>query len=223
MHILKTNFNGNPNVGLYAFATDKYCLVGHEVPQESVDEIEKVLKVPVHRVSIAGTGLVGVFVNGNSKKLLIPSIVFRDEIYALEKLELDFAIINTKNTALGNNILLNDEGVIISPIFEKEAVNEIEKALGLKPLTHRIAGIDTVGSVAAHNTKGCLIHHNAKDDDIRLVENTLKVECTTGTINFGSPYIKSGILVNSNGMIVGDISGGPEVQNADQALGFMPK
>ena len=70
MHILKTNFNGNPNVGLFGFATDEYCLLGKEIKKYVAKEIEKVLKVPVHQITLAGTSLIGAFAVGNSKILL---------------------------------------------------------------------------------------------------------------------------------------------------------
>ena len=34
-HVIVTNFNSNPNVGLYGYATDKYCLIGTEVPEDA--------------------------------------------------------------------------------------------------------------------------------------------------------------------------------------------
>ena len=37
----------------------------------------------------------------------------------------------------------------------------------------------------------------------------------------GSPYVSSGILTNKNGFVIGSMSGGPEIDNADKALGFL--
>ena len=37
----------------------------------------------------------------------------------------------------------------------------------------------------------------------------------------GVPFIGSGILANSHGFVIGDASGGPEIVNADEALGFI--
>ena len=74
MHVLIANVQGNPNVGLYGYANDQYCLLGTEVPSKTAKKIEKVLKVPTHRISMCGTSLVGVFVTGNNKCLLVPEI-----------------------------------------------------------------------------------------------------------------------------------------------------
>ena len=50
MHVLMTNFHGNPNVGLYGFANDKYCLLGKEVPQHQAQEIAKALGLSIKTV-----------------------------------------------------------------------------------------------------------------------------------------------------------------------------
>lgn len=221
MHLLKTDFNGNFNVGLYIYATDEYCLIGQDVPNEMINEIEKALKVPIHKLSIAGTGLLGVFLAGNKNCLLIPKIAFKEEIDEIKRLKINFKIIDTKLTALGNNILCNDKGAIINPEFGKTEETEIKDALNVPVKKGKISGLIIVGALGALNKKGCLLHRDAEDFEIEFIESTLDIKVTTGTINFGSPYIKSGIVVNSNGLIVGNVSGGPEIQNADIAFGFL--
>ncbi len=221
MRILKTDFNGNFNVGLYIYVTDLYCLIGNDVPENKKEEIEKVFQVPIYKISIAGTGLLGVFLSGNSSCLLIPSIAFENEIDEIEKLGIPFRIINTKLTALGNNILCNEKGCLINPDFGKTEEQEIKNALGLPVKRAKIAGIPTIGAVGALNDKGCLLHRDAEDFEIEMIEQTLQLPVTTGTVNFGSPFVKSGISCNKNGFIIGQASGGPEIQNADKALGFL--
>ena len=87
------------------------------------------LKVPVHRVTLAGTSLVGVFTAGNSNCLLLPPICFEEELEALDKLGIKYEVIQTKLTAIGNNILANDNGALINPDFEASAVKQIKEAL----------------------------------------------------------------------------------------------
>jgi len=41
---------------------------------------------------------------------------------------------------------------------------------------------------------------------------------TTGTVNMGNPFVGSGILCNDKGFVIGDMSGGPEIMNAEEAL-----
>ncbi|RMF55913.1 translation initiation factor IF-6 [Candidatus Woesearchaeota archaeon] len=221
MHVAKTSFNGNPNIGLYAFATDDYCIVGREVQKKSIRLIEKVLKVKVYQMNLCGTSLIGVFAVANKKCLLVPDIILESEKEQLEKLKIPFKIIKTKLTALGNNIIANDKVAIVNPNFSAEEKSEIGKALGVTVKTGRIAGLEIVGSLAVHTEKGCLLHRDAEEFELNFIKDNLKVDCETGTVNMGNPYVKSGIITNNNGFLIGDQSGGPEIALVDEALGFL--
>lgn len=217
-----TNFHGNPNVGLYGFANDEFCLLGKEVSHHQALEVEKVLNVPVHQVSLCGTGLIGAFCAGNNHMLLVPSIAFHHELDALDKLHIKYKVIKTKMTALGNNLLCNDHGCLASPEFSADTKKEIRQALGvaLKPGT--IAGLDTVGSSAAVNKHGGVIHRDIGKAELDYIEDLLQTVLETGTVNMANPMIRSGVICNAKGFVVGDHSGGPEVNNIDHALGFLP-
>ena len=225
MHVLKTHINGNPNVGLYGFATDNYCLLGKDVPDSLAKQIEEVLKVPVFQLNIAGTSLLGVFLSGNNSTLLVPSIAFETEIKALDKISkktgLNYRIIETELTALGNNVVCSKEGCMVNPDFPEDVKKNIADALDIPVKSGRIADLPTVGSVAVLNKEGCAIHRDAEQFEEKFVSDLLKVECRTSTVNLGNPFLRSGILVNGNGFIVGDASGGPEVVYLDEIFGFI--
>lgn len=221
MHILRTNFNGNPNIGLFGIANDGYCIIGSDINHKLVKKIKEVLKVPVVQTDICGTGLVGAFCAANSNCLLLPNIVFESELKMLDKYKIKYEIIDTKHTALGNNVLCNDEGCIVSKKFKDSEIKRIEKALGIKAVKGTINKLDVVGSLGVLNKKGCLVHEDVTSEEIKVIEKLLKVRCGTGTVNLGSPFIKSGIIANSNGFLVSINSGGPEIANADEVLGFI--
>ena len=220
-HLLITNFNSNPNVGLYGYCNDEYCVIGKEIQKKVCKKIEKIIEVPVHRLNIAGTSLLGVFCVGNKNNLLLPNIVFEDELKILDKLGIKYTIIDTKLTALGNNILANNKGALVNPYFTDSAIKQIKKALKVDLKKATISELDNIGSLAVLNKKKCLISKFAKDSEIKIVEKLLGVKCTQGTLSFGLPYISSGILVNSHGFIISDQSTGIEIADADHALGFI--
>lgn len=221
MHVLITEFNGNPNIGLYGFCNDHYCLLGREIPENRIKEIEQVLKVPCHKITIAGTSLIGIFLTGNNKKLLVPSIAFDSEIHRLKELKIDFDIINTKTTCLGNNILMNDNGAIINPDFKEREKAQIEKALKCDVDVFENKFFKTPGSLAVLNNNGMYVSSMLTENEIDFFEKILKIRAEKGTINLGNSYIKSGILTNKNGFVIGNISGGPEIVDAERALGFV--
>ena len=217
----KLTINKNPNIGLYALATDHYCLVGHTILDEEAKKIEEILKVPVHRIALAGTDLIGVFAAANNTMLLLPEIVYDHELKALDKLNIAYTVIKTPLTALGNNILTNDTASFVSDEFSADTKKRIRQALNTKLRPGTIGEVAVTGSAAVINEKGLLVHRDATDEEITYLEETFELPVEIGTVNMGSPYIRSGILINKNGYLIGSSSGGPEVQRADYALGFI--
>jgi translation initiation factor 6 len=224
MHIKKMSINGNPNVGLYVYATDSYAIVGRDVSPSQAEEIGKILDVPIFHMNIAGTSLVGVFLAGNDKCLLVPSIAFDSEIKKIDeiskKIGFHYEIINTDLTALGNNILCNNKGCMVNPDFPKAVREEIANAVKVPTKEGKIAGLPTVGSLAAMNDKGCAIHRDSEKFEIDFVSSLLDIECEEATVNLGNPFVKSGIIVTNKGFIVGSASGGPEIVYLEQLFGF---
>jgi len=220
-HLYRTSFHQNPNIGLYGFANNQVCLLGNDATATQVDEIHKALKVPVHKLSLYHSSLIGAFVAGNNKCILIPSIIDDDEIAILNKLGIKHHILNTDFNALGNNMIANDHACIISPVLEPWK-DEIKVALGVKHIEiNPIENIPTIGSLAALNDKGCLLSAFATPEQAAWVQELLEVPVTRGTINLGSPFVGAGIITNTHGFIFGERTGGPEAVAADEALGFL--
>ena len=220
-HIVLGSVHGNPNIGLYGFATDKYCLLGYDVPSKLVRKISAALGVPAYTVQICGTSLIGVFCTGNNHCLLVPKIAFPEEVEYLKSLGINVKVITSKLTALGNLILCNDTGCLASPDFGADTKKEIRQALNVALHPGAIAGLNIVGSAAVTNSTGCLIHRDAGEEEIQEIEKLLGVTCQTGTISMASPFIRAGIIANNKGFVASEASGGPEITNADEALGFM--
>ena len=51
--------------------------------------------------------------------------------------------------------------------------------------------------------------------------NNLDTKCDSGSVNMGNPYVKAGIITNSNGFLIGNQSSGFEQSFVDEALGFL--
>lgn len=221
MKLYKTSFYGNPNIGLYGFCTDTYCLLAQEFTEEQVKKISEVLQVPVYQVKIANSSLIGALVTGNSKVLLVPAITQEKEIQYLKELKIHVKTIQTKLTALGNNILCNNKGALVNREYSADTKKIIRQALDVVLHPGDIGITEVPGSCVVHNKKNAVIHAFATPEQVTEVQNLLGIKCTRGTINFGSPYVRSGILANSYGMVVGDASTGVEIENIYEALGFL--
>jgi len=217
MKFAKINFQRNPNIGLFSFASDKFCLVNKFTMDKDMAVIRKVLKVPVYQTSVLGTGLIGIFTGGNSKGIVISDRIYSEEIEEMQR-NFDVLVLETKHTAMGNLILANDSGCIVSNDLEKHR-KEIRDFLGVDTRVGTIGGMDLVGSLATCNSNGCLVNRHINDKEKKLIEKILDVNVFPGSVNFGNPWVKSGVVVNSNGLLAGDQTSGPELGIASEAFG----
>ncbi len=222
MHVLKTNFNGTPNVGLYIYATNEYILLGEHLSDKLTKEVDDALgNVPIHHIRIAGTTMPGIFLAGNKKKILVPSITFDTELAALDRANIEYHVLKSRHTCLGNNIVCNDYGAVISTDFSEEERKEIEKVLGVPTIKMDVAGLNTPGAVIVLHGKRGIIHRDASHQEMHQIESILRVKLEPATINLGTPYLHAGISCNKFGFVIGDASGGPEIVHIEESLGYL--
>ena len=136
-------------------------------------------------------------------------------------LDMNIEIIKSKNTALGNLILTNDKGALISTEL-KEFKKDIEDVLNVEVEVGTIAELPTVGSNAEVTNKGCLAHPLVDDDELEFLKGLFKVEYIgKGTANKGTTSVGDCIIANSKGAIVGGDTTGPELLMIEDALGLI--
>jgi len=225
MRVIQINFHGDHNLGLFGKSSDKFCLVGNFVPDKKIEKMKEVLKNHIVKATIANTDFVGIFCSLNSNGLLLPKIVIERELIQLKKLKkefgIDLEILKTKFTALGNLILCNDNGAVVSKLIKRNEKKKIVDCLDVEVDYADIAKMSMVGSCGMANNKGCLIHRDASEEEIEKIKNILKVETDIGTANFGSPFVGSCAIANSHGALVGESTTGAEITRLMETLGFI--
>ncbi len=210
---------GTSTIGVYIFTNNVLTAVPIDVPDKVVNSIRDTLGTEVIKISLAKSPLIGIFMVGNDNGVLIPSIVTEDEVNELRKYGLNVSIIKTKYTAIANLVLTNNKRTIISPIIEKEYVNEIRDALGTEVIVDEICGTYLVGSIAVANDKGILLSPDAKEEDVRKVRDFFNVNVDVGTVNRGRSFIRGGLVVNNRGGLVGNDTTGFEIVRIMQVFG----
>ncbi len=212
MDIERTDYQGDANIGFYATVTDEYTVMPRDFKEKEFFSGTKV------ETRVAGTRLVGLFTAGNSNCLLLPDTVKDREKKKIEDTGIPVKVISDNETALGNLILANDQGAVISERLEDQK-EEIEEALEVDVTVAKIAGISNPGVCGIANSHGALIHRDASEEEAEAVKDALETEeIDIGTINMGSPYISSGILANNEGILIGRDTTGPEVGRIDRTL-----
>jgi len=214
---LRANFSGDPNIGLYGFATDDYCLLGYE-PKKLINKIKTTIKTDIKTSTITGTELVGIFTSGNKNGLVLTKIVEKEELRKLKKLfDLNFTVVKPRETAIGNLVLCNDRGCLISERLKKFK-KKISDTLGCEVETGTVANLEIVGSAAIASNVGCLCHREATEDEMKKIEELLKVKVDIGTVGYGNPFVKSGLIVNSKGVLFSEETTGPELGRIEEVF-----
>ena len=219
MVVIRTNFNGNPNLGVYAIATDKYVLVRFDLHQKTLEKLGDIFKVPILKVKIADSPIIGVFAVGNSNGILVPYFTSDSEIEILKK-ELGVVVerVPSRMTALGNIILANDKGVVAHPGIERKAIKVIEDVLDVEVVCGKIYRLPLVGSMSVATNKGAIVHPMASDEELEWLSSVLKVPVDIGTVNHGGPFVGAGMIANSYGAATGLPTTGPELLRIERAL-----
>lgn len=217
-HIIM-NFEGDPNIGLYGFATDKYVFTG-VARKKSLDRLETALKVKPKHTMMLNTEFAGIFCSGNSAGIIVPEIMKWHELPEIRKIVDSVMVLKTDYSAIGNLVLMNDKGIIVSPLI-KSQIPLIRKFFSLPCESMTIARSHIVGSTAITTNKGCLVHPRTTDAERNAIKDILGVDVEIGTVNFGSPFPRTGIIANSNGFAASEESSGPELGRITEALGFL--
>jgi translation initiation factor 6 len=225
MKVLQTDFRGDHNLGLFGKASDKFCVVGNFVSEKNKLEMEKFLGVRVECLTVSNTDLVGIFSCMNSNGILVPRILTSREADLLKKIKMEFGVnvrlLSSKFNALGNLVLCNDRGAVINKNFSKKDSKLIGDCLDVETCISTVAGMDVVGSCGIATNKGCLLHRDADEDELKIVKEILKVDVDIGTANFGSPFVGSCAIANSNGAAAGLSTTGPEINRMMEALDLL--
>jgi len=212
MGIFKYDIYRSPNVGIYAKCNDSFVFIPNGFAITKVKNLCEFLKTDYVFTSVANTRLLGVLMVMNNKGILLPRNSLEEEVVHLKKSTgLNVDILDTKHTAIGNLLCVNDKGGIMSPLIPSEYVKKVEDVLGIEVIRKKVAGYYQSGAMAKANSHGGIIHPETEEEDIRTISQVLGVELEPATINGGSPFVSSGILANNKSMVVGSLTNGPEL------------
>ena len=219
MDIIKYDVYRGPNIGIFTSVNDKFVFIPNGFAKTKAENLARYLQTDYLTTPVANTRLLGILMVLNNHGMILPRTSSAEEISNLRKhTGLNVKILDTKYNALGNLICINDKGGIVSPIIEKEFIKEIADVLDIEVIQKKVAGFHQVGAVMEANNLGGVIHPEADEEDIKNFSNVLGVNIEPATINGGIPYVSSGILANSNAVVVGNLTSGPEIMTLTRAF-----
>ncbi|ABP95783.1 MULTISPECIES: translation initiation factor IF-6 [Metallosphaera] len=221
MNLQRFSIFGSDNIGVYIFTNDKYTIIPTNLDKQSKSIIQENLNTELIETTVADSFLTGIFVAGNNETILLPRIVRDVEINAIKSVakDVNIEVVDVRATALGNVILANDNAALVYPEFSDAEMNIIGKALNVKEIRKgTIAQVLVVGSAGVVTSKGGLLHVEATEEEVKSLSSFFKVNLDVGTVNFGSAFIRSGMVANSHGILVGSSTTGPEILRIQRAF-----
>lgn len=217
----RMNLTGSPNLGVYISVNDEVAIVPFNLSTEVEDIIKETLEVDTIKTSIAGCNLNGALAVGNSNGFVVSPYINEKELQTLEDAGLNVSLMPGKYTAVGNIIAANDHGAIVGPKVGEKAVKVIEDTLKVPVEISSIADSNIIGSSSLVTNKGFLVHRDASYEELDFVEEVFKVEGNIGTVCKGMPLVGACGIANSQGVIVGESTTGPEMARLEESLGFL--
>jgi len=204
---------------MFIKCNDKFLLIPKGLTKTKISKFSSYLGVDAIKTSISGLRLLGPLVAMNNNGILVSRLAEDEELIEIKR-ETDLPIerADTKYTSIGNLMVVNDNGAIISEVLPNNLVKLIVDVLDVPVDVMSIANYYQVGSMAVATNMGAVIHPRASEDEIERVKEILKVDVEPSTVNNGIPYISSGITANSKNAIVGSLTNGPELSILSRIL-----
>jgi len=215
------NFNENPNLGVFCRANEKVAFIQKGLSKKQRNRISDILELEVVELSISDASVIGSLLSMNSKGAVVCDFIDKKSLKTVEDNGLNVCVIKDKINAAGNDILVNDFGALVHPDLKEKTIKEIKDIFDVPVHQGTISSLKTVGMSAVVTKKGLLCHPKVTDEEKITLEKIFKVPVMIGTVNHGSPIIGSGLVANSKGAIIGDLTTGIEMGRIEEALGFL--
>jgi translation initiation factor 6 len=217
MTVILADVFGSPNIGVYCLCTENVVIVPPGLTNRKMSQFEEVLGVRVCKTTIGGSTLVGALVTGNSNGILVPHTI-RDFEYERLREFSQVSIVKSRWTALGNVVLTNDLGAILHTEVPDEIVNAVSDSLEVKSVQSNIGPLPFVGALGIATNKGALLSPNTLKEQQSVIESALHVGVELSSTNGGVQFVRSGIIANSKGAVVGPLTRGAELMQVTKAL-----
>jgi len=212
------DFNENPNLGVFCRTNDDLAFIRKGLSNTIKKKIVTALDVNLIELSISDATIIGSLLTFNSKGAIVCDFIDKDALRIIKDQGFEVCIFSDKINAVGNDILVNDNGALVHPDIKDDSIENIKETLKVPVHRGTIGSLKTVGMAAVVTNKGLLCHPKATDDEKRTLKDIFGVNVMIGTVNHGSPVIGSGLVANSKGAIIGNLTTGIEMGRIEEAL-----
>ena len=220
MGLLATEVFGHSQVGVSLAVVGNVLFHPIGVSGDELENILSVLETESFPLSIGGSNLIGSLICGNSNGIAVADIATQEDIDKLTSFG-DVVVMEHGVNAAGNLLVCTSKGALMSPLLPDEGVELLSDVFKVPGVSTTIAGQEILGSLAAANSKGAILHPDVTVEEVEKIKKTLGVDVMVGTVGYGSPFVGAGIATTDKGAIVSPETTGPELNRIEDALGLI--
>jgi translation initiation factor 6 len=217
---LATEVFGHNQVGVSLAIVGNVLFHPVGVTGSELEKIVSVLDVEPFGLSIGGSNLLGSLMCGNSNGIAVADIASEEDVDKLTSFG-DVVVMEHGVNAAGNLLICTSKGALMSPLIPDEGVKLLSDVFKVPGVSTTIAGQEILGSLAAANNNGAILHPDVTVSEVEKIKRTLGVDVMVGTVGFGSPFLGAGIAATDSGAIVNPVTTGPELNRIEDALGYI--
>ena len=220
MGLLATEVFGLNQVGVSLAVVGNVLFHPVGVNGDQLENILSALELESFPLSIGGSNLLGSLICGNSNGIAVADIATEEDIDKLTSFG-DVVVMEHGVNAAGNLLVCTSKGALMSPLLPDEGVKLLSDVFKVPGVSTTIAGQEILGSLAAANNKGAILHPDVTVEEVEKIKKTLGVDVMVGTVGYGSPFVGAGIATTDKGAIVSPETTGPELNRIEDALGLI--
>jgi translation initiation factor 6 len=220
MHSVKYIIRGSDCIGAFASATDALIFVGNGLTGGDRATLADTLKAECRGISIANSNLIGVFMRGNSKGILLSNLTVDYELARIREAapDLTIEVLDSPLNAIGNNIIANDRVAIVNTEYDGPAVKMIGDTLDVEVIRRPVGEFRTVGANSILTNRGLVINNRCSDSEKEELDRATGFDSVRTTANTGSLGIGISAVANASGVVVGGTTTGYELAKILEGL-----
>lgn len=222
MALIQRDLFNSPYSGVFCTTSEKLTLLPPGLSEEEYRDIEEALDTKVEIITVGGSRVIGSLICLNDNGIVCSNIASEREREKIEEIakknKMNFMILDDRNNAAGNNLLINNKSGFCNPKIINKNIKKIEETLGIEIISKEFIEIETIGMLGCFSPSGALVHPEINDEDKDIMKKIVGTEVSNGTVAFGMPLIGAGLVCNSKGGVCGTNSTGIELGQIEEAM-----
>jgi len=203
-------------VGVYCSVFGDKAVASPVVPVGFKMRLRDLLQAEATVTTVGSASSVGMMIVMNSRGFVVPKTANNDEVAALER-HSKVLVVEDKLSALGNLIVANDKGAVVSDLVSEHVASKISDFLGVDHIRMSVGRYRTIGSLFAVSNEAGIASPLVDEKTLAQVSNVLQIKMVPTTVNNGERLVKLGVLMNDKAVVVGKSTNGVELMSL-QAL-----